>query len=444
MKPESLVIANATVVDPSQGLHSEMHVVVENGVIADISRSMPETAGRRVVDAKGLHLAAGFVDLRTHLREPGGEGSETIESGTRAAAAGGFTTIHAMANTSPVCDSTTGVQYVLSRAADTGCVNVVPVAAVTRGQEGREMVNFGVLRRAGVGAFSDSVHPVRNADMMRRALEYTRMVGVPIMEHCQDLDLAGEGVMHEGEVSLRLGLRGIPRIAESVVVARDVALAAATGGHVHISHVSTRESVKAIREAKLDGVRVTAETTPHHLTMTDADVEGYNTLAKVKPPLCGEADRLALLEGLEDGTIDCIATDHAPHPAAEKNKVFDAAPFGIIGLESCFPLLYTRFVESGRWDLDFLIERLTVKPAEVVGGRWGTLRTGQPADMVLIQTGVSYEFERRHLRSKCSNCPWLGETFGARIAATFVNGSAVFVNEEAFPKGLAAARKEAR
>jgi dihydroorotase len=421
-----LLIRKATVVDPSQGLHAPMDVLAEDGRIAALNNRIDAEPDMTVVEAEGLVLAPGFIDIHVHLREPGGEGAETIETGTRAAAAGGFTTIYAMPNTNPVCDTHTGVHYVLSRAANVGCIRVVPVAAITIGQQGERLTDFGLLKAAGAGAFSDDGHPVMNSEIMRRALEYTRMLEVPVMEHCEDMNLTGEGVMHEGPVSLRLGLRGIPRVSESVMVARNIALAAMTGGHIHICHVSTRESVEAIREGKRNGVHVTAEVSPHHLTLTDSAVIGYNTNAKMKPPLNAEVDRHALIAALEDGTIDCIATDHAPHGASAKNSVFDAAPFGIIGLETAFPLLYTEFVATGRWSIDFLIERLTQAPASVVRQPWGSLSPGSAADMVLIDTNCSYTFTDAHLRSKSRNSPFLGRTMKARIVSTYHDGRCVF------------------
>ena len=426
------VIRNGTIVDPSQGLHGKMDLAIRNGMLEDLGPDLRIDKNDRVFDAEGLHLAPGFIDLHTHLREPGGEAAETIETGCRAAAAGGFTTIYCMPNTSPVCDTETGVHYVVSRAAKVGCVRVIPVAAVTHGQQGEAMTNMGKLLRAGAGAFSDDGFPVMNAEIMRRALEYTRMLGVPVMEHCEDANLSGSGAIHEGVVSLQLGLRGIPRVSESTMVARNVALAAASGGHIHICHVSARESVEAIREAKRNGVHVTAEVTPHHLTMTDRDVLGYNVNAKMKPPLCEEGDREALIDALEDGTIDCIATDHAPHSANAKENVFDEAPFGIIGMEAAFPLLFTEFVASGRWTLDFLVEKLTTAPAQVMGRPWGTLQPGNPADIAVLQLGQPYTFERRHLHSRSSNCPWLGRKMQGRIAMTLVAGLPVYESPDLY------------
>lgn len=431
----TLLIRNGTVVDPSQGIRAKLDVLVEDGKVAAVQRSISAGRARYVLDATGKIVTPGFIDLHVHLREPGGEGAETIDSGMRAAARGGFTTIFAMPNTNPVCDSTTGVHYVLSRAQNIGTIKVIPIAAVTKGQEGNELTDLGGLRDAGAGAFSDDGHPIMNSEIMRRVLEYTRLLGIPVFDHCEDLNLSGNGVMHEGLVSLQLGLKGIPRVSESIIVARNVALAAATGGHVHICHVSTRESVEAIREAKRSGVRVTAEVTPHHLTMTDEEVRGYNTHAKMKPPLCEEEDRQALVAALEDGTIDCIATDHAPHPATAKNSVFDAAPFGIIGMETAFPVLYTEFVHTRRWAIDFLIERMTLAPAQVMGKPWGTLAPGSPADVAVLDTGTQYVLREQHLGSRSRNCPWLGRKMHARIAATVVNGRVIFQNPECYSAG---------
>lgn len=432
-----LLVVDALVVDPSQGLSGRYDVLVEDGRIAAIDRRIKATEDMETIPAKGLVMAPGFIDLHTHLREPGSETAETIESGTRAAARGGFTTIYCMPNTNPVCDSATGVQYILSRAAAVGCVRVVPIAAITRGLEGKSLTNFGLLLDRGAGAFSDGALGIMNAEVMRRALEYTRMLNVPVFEHCEDLDLSGDGVMHEGPVSVRLGLKGIPRTSESIMVSRNVALAAMTGGHIHICHVSTRESVEAIREAKRNGVRVTAEVDPHHLILTDEAVAGYNTNAKVKPPLCAEEDRLALVQALEDGTIDCITSSHAPHSNSAKDNVFDHAPFGVIGMESAFPVLYSEFVAKGRWSIDFLVEKLTASPARVMSKPWGHLQPGAQADFVLIETGTEYTFEKEDLASRSANCPFIGRKVSARIAATFVAGRAVHVHPTIFPNGIA-------
>ncbi|MEQ8820612.1 MAG: dihydroorotase [Sumerlaeia bacterium] len=429
---QRILIHNGIVADPSQGLHDRLDLLIEDGRIAEVAKDIPRDRADRLIDAQGFTISPGFIDLHTHLREPGGEGSETIETGSRAAAAGGFTTIYCMPNTNPVCDTRTGVQFVVSRAETSGIIRVIPVASVTRGQKGEELAEFGALLETGAGAFSDDGHPVMNANIMRRALACTRMLGVPIFDHAEDMDLTGAGVMHEGPVSLRLGLPGIPRISESTIVARDIALADETGGHIHICHVSARESVEAIREGKRNGIRVTAEVSPHHLTMTDEAVIGYNTHAKMKPPLNAEEDRQALIAALEDGTIDCVATDHAPHAATTKLNVFDGAPYGIIGMETAFPVLYTDFVATGQWSLEFLIEKMALAPARIMEQPWGTLRPGSLADLTLLDLNCEYTFEERHLRSKSSNCPWLGKTMKARIAATLLGGEIVFTNPDCF------------
>jgi dihydroorotase len=290
------------------------------------------------------------------------------------------------------------------------------------------------MQRAGAGAFSDDGLPVQNAEMMRMAMELAHDIGAVIFDHCEDLSLTGEGVMHEGRVSLRLGLRGIPRVSESAIVARDCMLALATGARLHVCHVSNVESIEAIRHFKSRGAPVTAEVSPHHLTLTDERVRAYDTNAKMKPPLCEESDRLALIRALEDGTIDCIATDHAPHAPATKEDTFDVAPFGIIGMETAFPVLHTAFVATGRWALPWLIEKLTSAPARVMGkeGKWGTLGVGLPGDLVLLDVEEEFEMSVERLGSRSRNCPWLGERFRGRAVLTMVDGGVVFADAARF------------
>ncbi len=443
---DAVLITGATVVDPSQSISAKRDVLIEKGRISAIEASIPSARAAHTIDASGLLLTPGLIDIHSHLREPGGASSETIETGTRAAAAGGFTTVFCMPNTNPVCDSPVVVRYIIDRAEQVGSVRVTPIATVSKGQQGEFLADLGALQLAGAGAFSDDGRPVMNAQVMRRALQYARMLDFPIFDHAEDLDLTADGVMHEGRVSLRLGLKGIPRSSEATIVARDAALALETGGRLHICHVSNRDSVAEIRHFKERGAALTAEVSPHHLTLTDEAVaagDGYSTSTKMKPPLCAEEDRQALIEALEDGTIDCIATDHAPHFPASKDTLFDAAPFGIIGFESAFAVLYTEFVATGRWKIDFLIERLTSAPARVVGGATGalgTLRPGSLADIALFETGAGFRFDEASLRSRSRNSPWLGSTFKARTAATLFAGREVFAHPGVFPSGVFGAR----
>ncbi len=433
-QPDSILISGGTVVDPSQSLHAKRDVLIEQGRVASIAENIPRERAKKLIDATGLVVCPGFIDLHCHLREPGGTASETIASGAAAAASGGFTTVFCMPNTTPVCDSHVVVAFILGRAREAASIRVVPIAAVTREQKGEQLADLGALKAAGAGAYSDDGRPVSNAMVMRRALTYSHMLDMPIFDHAEDLSLTADGVMHEGNISLRLGLKGIPRSSEATIVARDCALSYETGGRLHICHVSNRDSVAAIRHWKDRGAPVTAEVSPHHLTLTDDAVcagEGYRTSAKMKPPLCSEDDRKSLVEALENGTIDCIATDHAPHSPPSKDALFQDAPFGIIGFESAFAVLYSTFVATGRWKLDFLIEKMTKAPAEVLGEAWGTLRLGSPADVALLKLGEPFVFDESRVRSLSRNSPWLGTTFSGRVVATLAEGRLVFTDETA-------------
>ena len=420
---ETLLLRGGTVVDPAQDLHEVRDVLLHDGFIEAVEKDISSERAERTIDATGLLVAPGFIDIHTHLREPGGEASETVASGTRAAAAGGFTTVYCMPNTTPVCDSPLVVRFIIDRAREAGLARVLPVAAVTTGMSGEKLNDYRLLLDAGAGAFSDDGVPVANAAIMRRAMQAIAHLGVPILDHCEDLSLTGAGVIHDGPIAARLGLPGIPRLSESLLVARDCALALETGAHLHVCHVSNTESVEAIRHFKARGAHVTAEVSPHHLTLTDEAVGDFDVNAKMKPPLCESTDRQALIEALEDGTIDIIATDHAPHAPARKEAPMEQSPFGILGFETAFAVLHREFVATGRWSLDFLVARLTHRPAAIVGGPWGTLRRGRPADVALLSVGEAWTYGRSRSRSR--NSPWLGQSFDAGVLATIFGGRIV-------------------
>jgi len=420
-----LLIKNGYVVDPANGIDTPMDVSVADGKIAVIGRRL-EIPDAQIIDASGCHVFPGFVDLHVHLREPGREDEETILTGTRAAAAGGFTSVCSMPNTTPVIDRATGINYLRSATQRDGLVNVYPAAAVTIGQEGKEITEFGDLVRHGAVAFTDDGHCIMEAEIMRRALEYTAMFHVPIMNHCEDGNLKRDGVINEGRVSMLLGLRGIPSVSETVIVARDIALAEYTGGHIHIQHVSTRRSVELIREGKRRSVRVTAEVTPHHLALNEDACLEFDTNAKVAPPLRSEDDRRALIEGLLDGTIDVIATDHAPHTDIEKDMVFTEAPFGMIGLETAFAVCHGELVATGRMDLASLVAKLTVRPARVIAINKGTLSVGADADITVVDLACEKRIARETLFSKSYNTPFLGKTLRGFPVYTIVGGKLIY------------------
>jgi len=421
------LIKNGHVVDPANGVNDPMDILVENSKITAVERNI-EAGDSQVIDASGCHVFPGFVDIHTHLREPGREDEETILTGTRAAVAGGFTSICSMPNTRPVIDRATGINYLRSATQRDGIVNVFPAAAITIGQEGREITEFGDLVARGAVAFTDDGHCVMDAEIMRRALEYTAMFDVPVMEHCEDTNLKRDGVVNEGYVSMLLGLKGIPTVSETVVVARDIALAEYTGGHIHIQHVSARRSVELIREGKRRGVAVTAEATPHHLSLTEEACLEFDTNAKVAPPLRSESDRQALIEGLIDGTIDVIATDHAPHTDIEKDMVFTEAPFGMIGLETAFAVCYGELVAKGRMNLPAFIAKLTIEPARILRIEKGTLSPGADADITIVDLGLEKTITREVLFSKSYNTPFLGKTLRGFPVKTLVGGRLVYSN----------------
>ncbi len=434
---ERIIIRGGRVIDPAAALDRVADVLIEDGRVAQVGDGIA-AEGARVIDATGLVVAPGFIDLHAHLRDPGLEYKEDIESGTRAAARGGFTTVCAMPNTEPAMDTRSTVEYVLREAGERGLVRVLPIGAVSKGRSGKELAELGDLAAAGCVGFSDDGAPVHDATLMRRALEYASTFGLPIIDHCEDKSLAQDAVMHEGWVSTRLGLRAAPAAAEESAVARDIALAEATGARLHIAHVSTRGAVDAIRRAKARGVRVTAEATPHHLTLTHEIVAFgalggeqllYDTNAKVNPPLRTADDVAACVEGLADGAIDCIATDHAPHATIEKECEFDDAAFGISGLETAFGLCM-RLVRDGQLSLARLIEALTAGPVRAfaldrqVAGI-GTLAAGAPADIVLLDPDSQWVVEPERFASKGKNTPLAGITLTGRVVATIAAGRLV-------------------
>ncbi|TDL35101.1 dihydroorotase [Jeotgalibacillus sp. S-D1] len=414
----NLLIKNATIDAEKNELG---YVGIKDGKIAEIGEH-PTGDYEQVIDGKGFFLAPGFVDVHVHLREPGGEHKETIQTGSAAAARGGFTTICAMPNTRPVPDTVETVKDLFSRIEQTSSVNVLPYASITERQLGKNLVDMESLHELGIFAFTDDGVGVQSADMMYQAMKRAAGVGKAIVAHCEDNTLIHGGCMHDGEKSKELGLPGIPSICESVQIARDVLLAEAAGCHYHVCHVSTKESVRVIRDAKKAGIRVTAEVTPHHLLLNEQDITEPDSMYKMNPPLRSLEDHKALLDGLEDGTIDFIATDHAPHSLEEKSEGMKLAPFGIVGLETAFPLLYTRFVKTERWTLTQLIDWLTIKPAETFGLNAGTIQVGQPADLVLLDLSKEKRIDANEFLSKGKNTPFNGlKTMGWPVM-TIVNG----------------------
>jgi dihydroorotase len=427
MSGEAILLRGGRVVDPSRNLDQTLDVLLKDGVIAKVDEKIA-AKGAEVVEAAGFVVAPGFVDLHTHLREPGFEYKETIASGTRAAAAGGFTSVCAMANTDPVPDDAPTVAFVVRRARETGVVRVFPIGSVSKGLKGLELSEIGSMKAEGIVAISDDGKPIANGNLMRRALEYASMFGLPVVVHEEDPALVGQGVMNEGWASTRLGLAGWPNVGESAMVARDVQLAALTGARLHVAHVSTRESLEAIRAARKVGVPVTCEVTPHHLLLTDEDVarSGYDTRFKMNPPLRAEADRAALVAALVEGTIDCVATDHAPHHEDEKNVEFADAPFGVTGLETALPALIDGLLAPRAITLLRLVEVLSTAPARTFGLPYGTLAEGAPADVVLFSTTKSTPVTPDGFQSRSKNSPWLARTLRGRVEKTWVGGREVY------------------
>jgi dihydroorotase len=424
-----IVLRGGRVIDPATGLDGIADVVIEGGRVARVgpeagADARAEERDTRIVDCAGRWVTPGFVDLHTHLREPGEEYKEDIVSGTRAAAAGGFTTVCAMPNTRPVNDTRAIAEMIVSKARALGVVRVHPIGAITRGQLGRELTEMADLRDAGCVAVSDDGRCVTDAAVMRRALEYAATFDLPVVQHAEDHALTAGAQMHEGAIATRLGLKGWPRVAEDHIVARDLMLARATGARYHLAHASTAGSAALLREARSRGVRVSAEVTPHHLTLTDDAVLGYRTACKVNPPLRERGDVDALVEALADGTIDCVATDHAPHAAIEKDCEFAEARFGMVGLETCLAVLF-ELVHAGRVRPSRLIDALTAAPARAFGLDAGTLAVGARADVAVIDPARAWTIEARGLRSKSRNTPFDGRAVRGVVERTLVAGAEV-------------------
>ncbi|HET9594264.1 MAG TPA: dihydroorotase [Anaeromyxobacteraceae bacterium] len=422
-----IFIEGGRVIDPASGVDGPRTVVLQDGKVAEVSEHVERPRDARVLDARGRWVTPGFVDLHVHLREPGQEYKETVETGARAAVAGGFTSVCAMPNTVPVNDNASVTELVLKRAAAAGLARVYPVGAISKGSKGEELAEYGELQAAGCVALSDDGRPVTSSALMRRALEYARAFDLPITVHEEDLALVGKGVMHEGATATRLGLKGIPAAAEDVMVVRDLALAELTGGRLHVAHLSTAGSVRAVREAKRRGLRVTAEATPHHLLLTDEDVarSRYDTSFKMNPPLRSAADVAAVRQGLADGTIDCIATDHAPHSSVEKDLEFDAAANGIVGLETAFAACLA-LAREGVVPERRLVEALTAAPARCFGLPGGTLARGAPGDVAVLDPALEWRCEPARFHSKSRNSPWRGALLRGRCTHALVGGRLVY------------------
>jgi dihydroorotase len=421
-----LAITGGRVIDPESRLDRIADIFVQDGLINKISptKTTARIGAKEVIDAQGKIVVPGLIDMHAHLREPGREDEETIYTGSCAAVAGGFTTVCCMPNTDPPIDNQEAIKFVYARAKEAKC-KIFCVGAVTKGQKGEELTEILDLVQAGVVALSDDGKPVSNSQVMRNALEYCKMFGLPIISHCEDLDLTSCGVMHEGFVSTSLGMNGIPSIAEEIMVARDIKLAEFTGGRVHIAHVSTLGSVNLIRDAKKRGIKVTCETTPHHFTLTDDAIKTYDTNAKVNPPLRTKKDVEAIKRGLRDGTIDCIATDHAPHSVEEKEVEFDFAPFGMVGLETALGLVVTELINKKILTWTQAIVKLTINPSRILNLKGGRIKKDFPADLTIIDPKASWIVNPSQFKSKSKNSPFGGKKLLGKVCYTVVNGKIV-------------------
>ncbi len=423
----SLWIKNARVIDPAAKRDAVGDIFVIAGkIVASLSAAAKKRA--KQIDARGLIACPGLVDIHVHFREPGQTHKETIGTGSRAAAAGGFTTVVMMPNTSPVADNVGTIQLMKDVVARDAIVRVYPTGCITVGMKGQALAPIGSLKRAGVVAITDDGDCVQSNDLMRRAVEYAKMFDLPVMDHCQDQSMTQGAVMNEGVMSTRLGLRGWPNAAEDLIVARNVILSEYTGAHIHLQHISSKFSVDIIRRAKQRGARISAEATPHHIALTDDLLAGYDTHLKMNPPLRTEEDRLALIDGLRDGTLDIIATDHAPHTDYEKDKEFDYAPNGILGLETALPVTLDVLVRQNKFKLPYVIDLMTRRPAKLMNLAGGTLAVGTDADICLFDPAEKWRYDAKDGFSKSSNSPWSGQTLTGRVKSTIVGGKIVFTD----------------
>jgi dihydroorotase len=428
MRP--ILIRGGRVIDPSRGTDGVADVYVQDGKIASLGRGIGNPDEALTIDAAGRVVTPGLIDLHVHLREPGQEDLETVASGAMAAAAGGFAAVCAMPNTDPVTDNQAAVGFIVSQAQRAGKARVYPIGAISLGQKGQQLAEFGELVGAGAIAVSDDGKPVVSSHLMRTALEYAQTFGIPVADHCEDPTLSAGGAMHEGLVSTRLGLKGVPAAAEEIMVARDILLAQHTGGHIHLCHMSTRGSVDLIRRAKEQGIRVTAEACPHHFTLTHEACEGYDTNAKMNPPLREPEDREAIRQALRDGTIDAICTDHAPHHYDAKEREFDDAPNGIIGLETALGLAITELVEGGLMSLCDLVNRMSTAPARIFNLPGGSLAPGAPGDLTITDPKAVWTVQPSEFYSRSRNTPFAGRRLTGRAEVTIVRGQIVYQREK--------------
>ena len=427
------LLKGGRVIDPVNGLDGQRDVLIEDNLIKQVDKDLPVDGATVVEIPEDYIVCPGFIDMHVHLREPGQEHKETVATGTASAVAGGFTAVACMPNTNPINDDANVTTYILNKAKEAGLARVYPIGAVSRRSDGDVLSDIADLKRAGCVALSDDGRPVATALLMRRALEYASMFDMPLINHCEDPSLKGEGVAHEGYQAATLGLRGIPGAAEAIMVERDALLSEITKASVHVAHMSARESLRAVRKAKEADIQITCEVAPHHFTLTDdslASPTPYDTNTKMNPPLREAVDRNAMLDGIADGTVDVIATDHAPHHYDEKNVEFDLAPFGIVGLETAVPLVFDRLVHTGRIGLSRMVELLSVNPAKILRVPGGTLKAGGVADIVVLAPDLSVQINTARLHSLSKNTPFDGWKLKGGVVATIVGGVTSFVNKD--------------